>query len=406
MKTLTFFIISVLWTFAHAQHISTYQNKWVSPITTQELTSSFPASYEDSRTRFLTYSKILEQKKISTLQLSAPIPQKDKDPLFIDGLYIDGENPNKLLIVTSGIHGAEAFTGATLQDFFVQYIAREGKPKVSVLFVHAMNPFGFKYLRRTNANNVDLNRNHADPSEFSSKNVAFETLAPSYSPETPASVGILPQTGFYISVFLRYITAGKKVILNSLSGQYEFPKSIFYGGTTVEPESKAVQEWISTFAKDKTHILHIDMHTGFGQKGQLHFYGSDEYSSPEQIRNVQALFPDAKIDSGRDADFYPTKGDFSDWVWKAHPQQIVVPMVFEFGTLDSQTISGGLKSLWTSTLENQGYHYGYGTNHDRRVIRRRFEKLFNPQDSFWQKKVAEQGVQQLILAYTRFTDWQ
>lgn len=389
---------------ASAQHLSTYQNQQTTRLQVLQYFSSYPANYDESRARFLTYAQRFEQKRTPVLQLSAPVPLIEKEPLFIDGLYVEGTNPKKLMIVTSGIHGAEAFTGATLQDFFIQYLTGETKPKISVLFVHALNPFGFKYLRRTNPYNVDLNRNHGEKMEFESTNEAFETLAATYSMEAPASVGILPQTGFYIGVFLRILTSGKKIVLNSLSGQYRHPRSIFYGGAETQRETQIVQEWISTFAKDKTHILHIDLHTGFGEKGKLHFYGSDGYTSPAQISNVQAIFPEAKIDTGRDADFYPTRGDFSDWIWKTHPEQTVIPMVFEFGTLDSQTISGALKSLWTTVLENQGYHNGYGTNHDRRAIRRRFEALFNPQDLLWQKKVAEQGVQQLINAYSRFDE--
>ncbi len=388
---------------ASAQHLSTYQNKTVAPISVNGLRSSFPASYEDSRARFVGYASQFEKKNISVQSLSAEIPMLQKAPLHIDGLFVEGKDPRKLMILTSGIHGAEAFTGATLQDFLMQHLLREGRPKISLLVVHALNPFGFKHLRRANPSNVDLNRNHADRAEFTSTNEAFATLKPTLSPDATASVGILPQTGFYISLLLRYLTSGKKIVLNSLSGQYQYPESIFYGGRTAEKETLVVQGWISQFIKDKTHVLHIDLHTGFGEKGKLHFYGSDEYTSPEQIRNVQLVFPDAKIDSGRDSDFYVTKGDFSDWTWKTHPQIMVIPMVFEFGTLDSQTVSGGLKSLWTMVLENQGYHHSYGTDHDRRQIRRRFEALFNPQDSGWQKKIAEQGVQQLTNAYDRFS---
>lgn len=392
--------------FANAQHLSTYQNKLVQPLATHNLTSAFPASYEDSRQRFTNYHKRFEKKGIPVLNLSAPIVIEGKETLFIDGLYITGENPNKLMIVTSGIHGAEAFAGSTLQDLFLQHLLEGEKPKVSVLLIHALNPFGFKYFRRTNPNNVDLNRNHASAEEFTSSNEAFEKLASVYTPDTPASAGIIPQTGFYISVFIKYITAGKKIILNTLSGQYKHPKSVFYGGTQLEKESVAVQEWISTFSKDKTHVLHIDLHTGFGEKGKLHFYGSDEYTSPDQIKNVQSIFPEIKMDTGRDADFYPTKGDFVDWTWKSRPEQTVIPMVFEFGTLNSQKISGGLKSLWASILENQGYHHGFGTKHDRRLIRRRFEQLFNPQDKQWQQSVVDQGTEQLLSAYAKLTEEQ
>lgn len=406
MKRHYFIFSFVLLTTALARALSIssvmYENKLSPPLQTQSIASSFPKNYETSRQRFLTYHTMFEKKAIPVLNLSAPITNLEQETLSIDGLHITGEDTTKLLILTSGIHGAEAFAGSALQDFFVQYLLNEAKPKTSVLLIHAINPHGFKYFRRANPNNVDLNRNHADKTEFSSTNEAFEKLVTVYSPEGGASTGMVPQVGFYISILLKYFIVGKKIVLDSLSGQYKYPQTIFYGGSKPEEETLVVQEWIKTFAKNKTHIVHIDLHTGFGEKGKLHFYGSDEYTSPDQIKKIRSIFPDAEIDTGRSADFYPTKGDFVDWTWKSQPEQNVIPMVFEFGTMDSQKISGGLRSLWSMVLENQGYHYSFGTELDSKIIRRRFEELFNPQDSQWQYKVYEQGARELVDAYTNF----
>jgi hypothetical protein len=43
-------------------------------------------------------------------------------------------------------------------------------------------------------------------------------------------------------------------------------------------------------------------------------------------------------------------------------------MVFEFGTLDSQTTMGSIKSLHNLIVENQGVHHGYKTKKDELKI--------------------------------------
>lgn len=363
-------------------------------------TTEFSKDYMSARSRFRTYAAQIEsQHPNSTTPLSAQL-QSDSS-LFIDGLYIKSTASSKLLIVTSGIHGPEAFTGSTLQDLFVQYLLKQQSLSHSVLLIHGLNPYGFHYFRRVNAQNVDLNRNHASRDEFSSINPSYEALSPLISTNTPASVGILPQIGFYLGVVGKYLLIGKRTILNSLSGQYKEPRGLFYGGTQQEPESLQVQQWILERSKDKTHIVHIDLHTGFGKRGQLHFYGSDEFNSPEQLKSLKVIFPKASIDTGTSPDFYPTHGDFIDWTWKSHADKVVVPMVFEFGTMDSDTIKGGVSSLWTLALENQGHHYGYVSRVDQRRIRRRMEALFNPQDMKWQSKVLTTGFTELVSAYEK-----
>src|SRR5208282_2660701 len=70
-----------------------------------------------------------------------------------------------LLLVSSGTHGVEGFCGSGCQvallhdETFLSTIARAG---VSVLMLHALNPYGFSLLRRANEDNADLNRNFVD----------------------------------------------------------------------------------------------------------------------------------------------------------------------------------------------------------------------------------------------------
>ena len=88
---------------------------------------------------------------------------------------------DKLLIVSSACHGVEGFCGsgvqvAALHDARVARArARRG---VAVLYVHALNPYGFSHIRRTTHENVDLNRNFHDFTQAAAGQPGLPRAAP------------------------------------------------------------------------------------------------------------------------------------------------------------------------------------------------------------------------------------
>ncbi len=300
-----------------------------------------------------------------------------------------------LFILSSGIHGAEAYAGGALQRLFLQQW--QLTPRTSgLLMIHILNPHGFSHFRRTNAYNVDLNRNFfVEPLPNNQEYRNMQTLL---EPNAPASTSFLSKWNFFVKVGWYYLMNGKKSILNTLAGQSHAPKGLYFSGTETQAETVVVQNWILQIAKDFSTVLHIDLHTGFGERGKLHFYGSEDFRQPEQIKSLQKVFPHVRIDTAHNADFYPTHGNFIDWTWKALPEKKIIPMVFEFGTKDSQTLLGGMESFWISVIENQGFHFGYKTDEDKQNTRVLFESLFNPQDEAWRRAVLEQGQEALTEA--------
>ena len=86
-------------------------------------------------------------------------------------------DPKKVLIHISGIHGVEGYAGSGAQVAALQYFALKnttrralytslndegGKTIISpptLVFIHAINPFGMSNNRRVNEQNIDVNRN-------------------------------------------------------------------------------------------------------------------------------------------------------------------------------------------------------------------------------------------------------
>ena len=67
-----------------------------------------------------------------------------------------------VLIVSSACHGVEGFCGSGVQVALLRNAEWRAAVKasgVAVLYIHALNPYGFSWWRRTTHENVDLNRN-------------------------------------------------------------------------------------------------------------------------------------------------------------------------------------------------------------------------------------------------------
>ena len=64
--------------------------------------------------------------------------------------------------MSSACHGVEGYCGSGIQISLLHDAAWHEAVRasgVAVLYIHALNPYGFSWWRRTTQENVDLNRN-------------------------------------------------------------------------------------------------------------------------------------------------------------------------------------------------------------------------------------------------------
>jgi len=369
---------------------------------------SLPALADFYPTHYLESREYL-QKSFENLKLQfpkaelTPLPvNKDKN-LFIDALYIPAQEAKKaLVIVTSGIHGVEAFTGSALIFSFLKQMTSEQLQGTGFLFIHAVNPYGYHQLRRVSANNIDLNRN------FSASKVQFKSFSPDYkdfedylNPTHPLNSSWWSDSLLFLKSLYKLAVFGKKKITQvAVGGQYQNPKGIYFGGTELEPHVSLLKNEFLRVGQDYKRVLHMDLHTGYGQRGRLHFFSSYEVVHSPDFQKVFAGFT---IDYAQDKDFYETSGSFGQFTVETFPDKSVVPMTLEFGTLDSQTILGGFFSLRNMIYENQGFHYGYANPTSQSRSQRQFLEMFNPSDPKWRKQVLKTGVETMKTLSQRFS---
>jgi hypothetical protein len=360
-----------------------------------EYTALFESTYEASRADFLVKAATLSATFPKAQSLSIPVPTGLGTPLYVDLLYIPASaSLHNLLVISCGVHGVEGFAGSAIQRMVMtRYLTPENLTNTGVLLIHAMNPYGFKYIRRVSENNVDLNRNcSASPDLFATKNDGYSKLYSFINPHKPAALGSLSNIFFVERSIAKILKASMSVLRQAvLQGQYQYPEGLYFGGKDFEPQVKAIKPILVDFARDYDRIYHIDLHTGYGERAKMHLFPNPA-KNPEVRTGTEYLFSGYRIDWGDSKDFYTISGDFSDLIGELLPDKLVIPMTLEYGTMNSQKTMGSLHSIQNMILENQGFHYGYRNKRSERKIKGWIREMYAPSSPAWQTLVMNQSV--------------
>ncbi len=225
--------------------------------------AAFSTSYAQAR------SKFLESAAHAGMHLRSfehPLKGRDGETLAMD-VALDG-NPDALnmLIVSSACHGVEGYCGSGVQVFAAQdreWLALARSAGVAVLYIHALNPHGFSWLRRTTHENVDLNRNFQRFDQALPENTAYAEL---HSLLLPTE---WPPIADNQSAIAGYIHAnGLDRFQAAVSqGQYAFADGMFFGGTEATWSNRTLRQVLKTYAGKARRVAWMDLHTGLGPSG-------------------------------------------------------------------------------------------------------------------------------------------
>ena len=333
--------------------------------------SYFKTTFDDSRQSFIDLAT----------SLNGELRSHAVSELSFETLYLPPSSGQKerLLILTSGIHGIEGFTGSALQRYFMANNFLDLKDEnMGILIIHGINPYGFKNNRRVTQNNIDLNRNFDVSGElFQIENPGYAQLYDFLNPGTRYS-----RLSFYTSA----ITFIRKYGMDSLrkailKGQYQFPDGIFFGGHGFEPQVSLIQNEVKRIGEGYEKVLLVDLHTGYGQRGKLHLFGDRSPFIDQEYMNE--VFKGLPVDYGQEKDFYAVTGGFTVFMAKLfHGKSKFSGIVFEFGTIDSHKPLGSLDSLYRMVNENQKK----SSSKDEAL----FVEMFYPKSPDWRKGVLEQ----------------
>jgi hypothetical protein len=223
----------------------------------------FSSSYRQAREKFLAAAQAAGLAVESHIH---PEKGRDGEVLAMD-VAIDGPiDADKLFIITSACHGVEGYCGSGVQVFALHdevWRAKAREAGVTVMYIHALNPYGFSHIRRTTHENVDLNRNFRDWAQPLEPNLPYrevhELLVPSSWP--PDAINAAAVDSFIA-------TRGANAWQSAISGgQPEFPHGLFFSGAGPTWSNLSFREVLRRHARQAARIAWIDIHTGLGPSG-------------------------------------------------------------------------------------------------------------------------------------------
>lgn len=368
----------------------------------------FNESYEECRGAFRKDAQTLANQYKQSELFSISVPSEIDNDLSIDLLYLPPiQNTEKLLVLSSGVHGVEAFTGSAVQQMFMtELITPDVLSEMGVLLIHTVNPYGCKYLRRVTENNVDLNRgSETDSSLFKSKNPGYAALYDLINPEGEVSTSSFDNQFFYLKSIGKILKTSMSVTRQAIvQGQYEYPEGLFFGGMDFEPQIDSLRMILPDYFAPYHTILEIDLHTAFGTRNVLHLL-PNMVDNPEIIEKTESVFEGQHIEWGNSDDFYTISGGFADaFLSEINPDALYLSMVFETGTFDTNKTFGSIKSLQTMVNENRGFHYGYKNDRQEQKVKKFARELDYPSSEAWRSEALENGREMLSLVLKTYPE--
>ena len=353
--------------------------------------SPFSDDYATAKGRFCgaAHAMGLRQEK-----LLVDVPKPDGSDLSIDVAFAGSEQPSRVLIVTSGLHGVEGFFGSAIQVALLEdVLRRDGVPSgVAIVLVHALNPFGFSKIRRFDDENIDLNRNFLlQGEEFKGCPDRYAELDGLLNPRKPPRRFDPFPIRASLAIARYSLDAVKQAVAG---GQYEYPLGLFFGGKGPSRTQSLLKEQLPRWVGGAERVMHIDFHTGIGgwaeyklllveamedRKAQLaEVFGADKVESAST----------GATPSGRGKTAFEAKGDSITWCCKeVLRDRHYVGLGAEFGTYRVIPVLAALRA------ENQAHHWGKPHRPSTVRAKARLKEVFVPKDPSWRSATLAKGVE-------------
>lgn len=224
----------------------------------------FSENYAEAREKFLAAARAAGAQ---TTRFALGKRGPDGTELSTDVAYVGSADCKNVLVTISGTHGVEGFFGSAVQIEWLKRAATDAQLRegFGALHIHALNPYGFAWLRRTNEDNVDINRNWIDFTQPLPANALYDQLADdlcpaAWSPQSQAETGARIQAWIgqrSPAIYQQAVSAG----------QWNHPKGLFYGGTEVSWSRQTLTDILTANLRDASRVCVLDFHTGLGPYG-------------------------------------------------------------------------------------------------------------------------------------------
>ncbi|UXY52970.1 M14 family metallopeptidase [Pseudomonas tohonis] len=341
----------------------------------------FSQSYAEAREKFLS---LCAARGLAVEFHVHPLPGRDGEQLAVDVARHGPADAANLLVISSGCHGVEGFCGSGVQLDLLgddDWMARSSGADLAVLYIHAMNPYGFSWLRRVTQENVDLNRNFVDfeqplPDNPDYRAVASQLLPRRCPPTLGSSLGL-------VGYALRHGRAALQAAISR--GQHSDPRGLFFAGDAPTWSNRTLRTILQRHGRQCRRLGWIDLHTGLGPRGVGERIYKGRQREQDMQRSRQWWGPELTNSFDGSSTSAHLNGTLDMAVMAECAQAEYTGLTLEYGTLPGWKVLGALRAeQW---LQN---HPETDVATAARIKRQMRDAFYVDADD-WKRQVLEQG---------------
>lgn len=345
----------------------------------------FSPSYSASRERLLEAARKARlplHHEALTLEARGPAGET----LAIDVLALGARQPKRAFVLASGTHGVEGFCGAAIQLQLASQRLRDlALPDdCALILVHALNPYGFAWVRRVNESNVDLNRNFQQRFDASLCSAEYEALFDCLNPTDldPEREALRQRQ---LADWAQ--THGPRTLQRVIAeGQYRYPRGIQYGGQRPEASTRLLLKWVASALSRAQWVAWLDVHTGLGDSGACQLLTGASPSSAGYLE-ARRIWGDSVTSVQSEASVSPPlHGLLEQGVARALPSDCVFAYAApEFGTHPTDRVVAAFRA------DNWLHHHGDPQDARGRAIKAEMLEAFRPAGAAWAQAITSTG---------------
>ena len=350
-------------------------------------TANFSQSYAEARGKFLAAT---EAAGLDVLSHPHPMLGLHGEALALDVVRDGPADAPAVLLISSACHGVEGYCGSGLQttllgDTELRRSARAAG--VALLYLHALNPYGFSWCRRTTQENVDLNRNFQDFNQPLPRNTAYDEIAHLVVPaQWPPTAAVQQSIDAYIAQ--RGLAAWQKAVTG---GQYHHPEGVFFGGHNPSWSQHTLRQVLQAHGQRCARLGWIDLHTGLGPSGvgERIYAGRDDATAVARARAWWGGADGRAITSIYDGS--SSSALLTGLMWNAAYEECrqaeYTGLALEYGTVPVTEVLDALRA------DQWAENHPELPRTERQVLRQRVRDAFYTDTDRWKQQVLAQGVE-------------